>query len=321
MLAELVREGALSAEQAELAAQLPVAEDLTAEADSGGHTDNRPLVALLPTMLALRDEIQSTYGYPRALRVGAAGGIATPASVAAAFSMGAAYVLTGSINQACVEAGTSGAVRQMLCEAQQADVAMAPAADMFEMGVQVQVLRRGTMFAQRAKRLYDLYRAYERYADVPERERGMVERDMLRCSFDEAWRSTRAFFEGRDPAQLDRAARDERHRMALVFRSYLGQSSNWANRGDASRKIDYQVWCGPAMGAFNEWARGSCLEAAESRNVVAIAKNLMFGAATLTRASIIAAQGVSLPPEARRFAPMPTDEIDALMSESETEPA
>ena len=33
-----------------------------------------------------------------------AGGIATPAAVSAAFAMGAAYVVTGSINQSCVEA-------------------------------------------------------------------------------------------------------------------------------------------------------------------------------------------------------------------------
>ncbi len=317
MLAELVRDGALTSAQAEMAASLPVAEDLTAEADSGGHTDNRPLVALLPTMLALRDELQAAYGYENALRVGAAGGMATPASVAAAFSMGAAYVLTGTINQACVEAGTSDAVRRMLCEAQQADVAMAPAADMFEMGVQVQVLRRGTMFAQRAKRLYELYRAYESLEAIPARERGAVERDMLRCSFDEAWRSTQGFFATRDPAQIERAERDPRHRMALVFRSYLGQSSNWANRGDDSRKIDYQVWCGPAMGAFNEWARGSCLEPAPNRNVVALAKNLMFGAATLTRASILTAQGIVLPPDARRFSPMATEEIDALTDDAD----
>ena len=42
---------------AAMAAEIPMAEDLTAEADSGGHTDNRPALTLLPTMLALRDEI------------------------------------------------------------------------------------------------------------------------------------------------------------------------------------------------------------------------------------------------------------------------
>ena len=133
-----------------------MADDVTAEADSGGHTDNRPLVLLLPALQALRDEICAQRSYPVRPRIGAAGGIATPASVASAFSMGAAYVVTGSINQATREAGTSDAVRQLLAQASSTDVAMAPAADMFEMGVKVQVLTRGTLFAVRAQRLYEL---------------------------------------------------------------------------------------------------------------------------------------------------------------------
>ena len=63
ILQELVRTGALTPEQARLAARVPVAQDLTAEADSGGHTDNRPLVTLLPTMLALRDRMQAQHRY------------------------------------------------------------------------------------------------------------------------------------------------------------------------------------------------------------------------------------------------------------------
>ena len=54
--------------------------------------------------------------------------------------------------------------------------------------------------------------------------------------------------------------------MALVFRWYLGLSSRWANAGEAGRQLDYQVWCGPAMGAFNEWAKGSFLEAPREPN-------------------------------------------------------
>ena len=136
--------------------------------------------ALLPTMLALRDQLQAKYGYTSPLRVGAAGGIATPASVAAAYSMGAAYVLTGTVNQACVESGSSDIVRQMLAEASQADVVMAPAADMFEMGVQVQVLKRGTMFAMRAKNLYEIYRAYGGLDEIPEQQRGDLEKNYFR---------------------------------------------------------------------------------------------------------------------------------------------
>ena len=50
MVNELLRMGKISPQEAELSQFIPVAEDITAEADSGGHTDNRPLVTLLPTL-------------------------------------------------------------------------------------------------------------------------------------------------------------------------------------------------------------------------------------------------------------------------------
>ena len=68
--------------------------------------------------------------------------------MAAAFALGAAYVLTGSVNQLAVESGLSDDASAMLAQADLADVMMAPAADMFELGVKVQVLRRGTMFGR-----------------------------------------------------------------------------------------------------------------------------------------------------------------------------
>ncbi len=43
LLDGLVRDGLLSADEAALAAHVPVAEDIIVESDSGGHTDNRPL--------------------------------------------------------------------------------------------------------------------------------------------------------------------------------------------------------------------------------------------------------------------------------------
>src|SRR4029434_793465 len=104
-----------------------------------------------------------------------AGGIATPSSVAAAFAMGAAFVVTGSVNQACVEAGSSDAVRSLLAKAGQADVAMAPAADMFEMGVKVQVLKQGTMFPMRAAKLYDLYSKHRSLDELPAGDRETLE--------------------------------------------------------------------------------------------------------------------------------------------------
>jgi PfaD family protein len=313
MLRALLERGEITPEQADLASQLPMAQDITAEADSGGHTDNRPSITLIPTMMALRDRMQEKYGYFHQLRVGAAGGIATPASAAAAFAMGAAYILTGSINQACVEAGTSEAARLMLAQAEQADTMMAPAADMFEMGVKVQVLKRGTMFPMRAARLYELYRTYSRLEEIPISERTTLEKTVFRAPLEEIWRQTRDFFLERDPVQIERAERDPKHKMALVFRWYLGQSSRWAKSGDPSRKIDYQIWCGPAMGAFNEWVKGSILDNPENRRVVILAINILYGASVLLRVQSLRCQGIQLPANFPRLAPMQLDELASHM--------
>jgi len=312
LLERLVSLGKITDQEAALAARTPMAETMTAEADSGGHTDNRPALALFPTIVALKNRLAAKFNYARPLVVGLAGGIATPESAAAAFAMGAAYVLTGSINQACVESDTSDTVRRMLCEAGQADVIMAPAADMFEMGVKVQVLKRGTMFSVRAAKLYDYYRSYGSYPEIPEDRRLVLERDFFRCSFEQVWQQTRAFFEVRDPAQVERAERDPRHKMALVFRSYLGRSSRWSVTGDPDRQLDYQIWCGPAMGAFNEWVKGSFLETKETRETVTVARNLLHGACAVLRAGTLRNQGVLLPPAAESFRPLPLKELDSL---------
>ncbi len=283
MLRDLVAAGKITVEQAEMAARLPVADDITVEADSGGHTDNRPLVNLLPSLIALRDEVQAKRRYAVPVRVGAAGGISTPHAVLGALMMGAAYVLTGSINQSCVEAGTSSIVKGMLAKAAMTDVMMAPAADMFEMGVEVQVLKRGTLFPMRARKLYELYRRYDSLDAIPAEEREKLERQFFRQSIEEVWQACIDFFSERDPAQIEKAQANPKKKMALVFRWYLGLATHWAVQGVPDRKSDYQIWCGPAMGAFNDWVRGTSLEQPENRHVAEIGKLLMDEAAVLYR--------------------------------------
>ncbi|WP_103534348.1 PfaD family polyunsaturated fatty acid/polyketide biosynthesis protein [Streptomyces sp. SM11] len=303
LLDPLVARGKLTHQEAELAALVPVAEDITVEADSGGHTDNRPLSVLLPRIAALRDALYRRFGYRRPVRLGAAGGLGTPEAVAAAFALGASYVVVGSVNQTAVEAGLSDEAKAMLCDADVSDVAMAPAADMFELGVRLQVLSRGTMFAPRAARLHAAYRDHGSLEEIPSALRASIERDVLRAPFDEVWQRARAFWEQRDPAEITRAETDPKHRMALVFRWYLGSSSRWAITGEGARRADYQIWCGPAMGAFNQWVAGSFLADPAHRSVVQIALNLLEGAAVLTRAHQLRTYGLALPAEAFTHAP------------------
>ncbi len=305
---ELVARGWITAAEASLAGYIPVAEDVTVEADSGGHTDNRPMAALLPAMLALRDELSRTHDMVWAVRVGAGGGIGTPMAVAGAFALGAAYVVTGSINQACVEAGLSPVGKAMLAQTDLADVIMAPAADMFELGVNLQVLRRGTMFAKRAAKLYEVYSHHPSLESLSDAQRVRIEREVLGATIADVWAETKSFWAKRDPESLRLAEEDPKHRMALVFRWYLGKSSRWAIEGDLSRKADFQIWCGPAMGAFNRWVKGSFLETPEARTAAEVALNLMEGAAVVARASQVRAHGVPVPSAA--FDPRPRKYTD-----------
>jgi trans-AT polyketide synthase/acyltransferase/oxidoreductase domain-containing protein len=295
--------GHLTPEEVSLAARVPLATDVTVEADSGGHTDNRPLAVLVPLLLALRAEVAREFALASPPRLGAAGGLGTPAAVASALALGADYVVTGTVNQSAVEAGLSEDGKRLLAQADVADVAMAAAADMFEMGVKVQVLRRGTLFAARANRLFEVYRQHEGLDQIPPAVRSEIEEKVLGASFDAVWRETESYWTARDPAQVARAHEDPKHHMALVFRWYLGMSSRWAIAGEARRRADYQIWCGPAMGAFNDWARGSFLADPAQRTVEQIAFNLLEGAAVVTRAQALRAAGVSVPAEAFGFRP------------------
>ncbi|GJM04378.1 MAG: 2-nitropropane dioxygenase [marine bacterium B5-7] len=314
LLNELLAQGAITNEEAELAKEIPMAQDLTVEADSGGHTDNRPAITLLPTMLALRDQIQAEYNYAHELRVGAAGGIATPASALGAFAMGAAYIVTGTVNQACKESGSSDIVRNMLANTGQADVTMAPAVDMFEMGVKLQVLKRGSMFAMRGNKLYEIYKTYASIEEIPATDKANLEKTIFKMSLEDVWQKTYEFFSERDPSQVEKANQDPKHKMALIFRWYLGLSSRWANAGVEDRQVDYQVWCGPAMGAFNEWTKGTFLATPDQRNAVTVAMNIMYGAAVLSRANGILKQGVELAGDLIQFQPMQLNAIEEYIS-------
>ena len=303
MLAELVQEGKITPLQAELARRVPMADDVTVEADSGGHTDNRPLICLMPAMLALRDELQAQYQFDQPVRVGAAGGISTPSSVLAAFAMGAAYVVTGTVNQACIESGACDHTRVLLAKASMADVMMAPSADMFEMGVKVQVLKTGTMFALRAQKLYEIYMRYDSIEQIPADEREKLERQVFRRTLDSVWDDTVKFFNERDPEQITRTHNNPKRKMALIFRWYLGLSSRWSASGEKGRELDYQVWCGPAIGPFNDWARGTYLEEPANRRVSDVALHLLAGSAYMGRIQALRSAGIHVPSRLTAYTP------------------
>ncbi|WKU05547.1 ACP S-malonyltransferase [Micromonospora sp. HUAS LYJ1] len=270
----------ITAEQAELARGVPMSHDITVEADSGGHTDGGVATVLLPAMLELRRRAEERHRYAEPVCMGLAGGLGTPTAVAAAFMMGADYVLTGSVNQCTVEAATSDLVKDMLQEIDVQDTDYAPAGDMFELGSKVQVLRRGVFFPPRANKLFALYSHYGSLAELPAKTRTLLEKTYFRKPLDQVWAETcdhlRA--QGRYDV-IEQANAAPKRQMALVFRRYFGYSARIALAGQAEDKVNFQVHTGPALGSFNQWVKGTPHESWRHRHVDEIAWKLLDGAA------------------------------------------
>ncbi len=280
VLDRLRRENALTDEQVRLARTVPMSHDITVEADSGGHTDGGVATVLMPAMLGLRQRAQDRYGYHEPICLGLAGGLGTPAALAAAFMLGADYVLTGSVNQCTVESGMSTEVKDMLQDAGIADTGYAPAGDMFEFGAKVQVLRKGVFFPTRANKLFALYSHYDGLEEIPEKTRSLLERTYFGKTVEEVWDEVRRYLrsQGRD-TEIDRAENEPKHKMALVFRWYFFHSTRLAMNGDGSGRVNYQIQTGPALGAFNQWVEGTELASWRHRHVDRIGLMLLDGAA------------------------------------------
>jgi trans-AT polyketide synthase/acyltransferase/oxidoreductase domain-containing protein len=277
----LVSAGKLTPQEAALSELVPMAQEICVEADSGGHTDQGVAYALMPAMMALRDQIMSERNYENVIKIGAAGGIGTPHSAAASFVMGADFILTGSINQCTVEAGTSDAVKSLLQDLNVQDTEYAPAGDMFEIGARVQVAKRGLFFPARANKLYELYQRHDAIEDIDPKIRRQIQERYFNRSFDDVWSETKAYHLRTRPGKVAEMEQNKKQKMAQIFKWYFVHSTRLAMQGIEDRKVDFQIHCGPAMGAFNQWVRGTELQSWKNRRVAEIGLKIMHDTAEL----------------------------------------
>ncbi|MBQ4810063.1 PfaD family polyunsaturated fatty acid/polyketide biosynthesis protein [Pseudoalteromonas luteoviolacea] len=282
LVQQLFALGKITPEQVELSQSIFMCDDICVEADSGGHTDRGQPAVLLPAIQTLRDQKVLEHDFAHKPRVGLGGGIGTPNSAAAAFVMGADFILTGSINQCTVEAGTSDLVKHMLQDINVQDTDYAPAGDMFESGAKVQVLKKSVFFAARANKLYQLYQQYDSLHSLPEKIQTQLQDKYFNASFEDVWTQTKQYLLNSNRSQdIERAEHDEKYKMARVFRWYFAQSMKLAFTGSEHARVNFQVHTGPALGAFNQWVKGTELEPWQNRHVDQIAEKLMQDTAAL----------------------------------------
>jgi len=175
-----------------------------------------------------------------------------------------------------VEAATSDAVKDLLQQINVQDTDYAPAGDMFEMGAKVQVLKKGVFFPARANKLFELYRRYNSLDEIDEKTRVQLQEKYFHRSFNEVYEEVKTFY---PEQEIERAESNPKLKMALIFKWYFGYSTRLALSGNQEHRVDYQVHCGPALGAFNQWVRGTGLESWRNRHVDKIGLILMNEAA------------------------------------------
>jgi trans-AT polyketide synthase/acyltransferase/oxidoreductase domain-containing protein len=271
-LQHMLLKGILTREHVDLLRSVPMADAITVEADSGGHTDHGNLFNLLPAILKVRNAALERFENVDQIFIGAGGGIGTPEAAAAAFMLGADYIVTGSMNQCTVEAGTSDAVKDLLSAAEVHDTVYAPSGAMFELGSKIQVLKKGLFFPSRAEKLVSLYHQSGSLEDLEPRISKQIQDRYLKCSFEDVLEEIKSRAQDEEIRKIES---NPKYRFSKVIRRYYSDTSQWALSGNMDHKVDFQIHCGPALGAVNQWLKGSEFEDWRHRQVAAIGEKLL----------------------------------------------
>ncbi len=266
IVASLVARGELTADEGEIARQLPIASDLCAVPEPAEGTD---LATLLPSILRLRDQAEA--GSAQRIRVGAGGALGTPEAIACAFLIGADFIQTSAINMACVEAATPPPIKHLLARLTSGETTTDPAADGFMLGARTRVVQKGSLFSARARKLYQLFRFCDSLEAIDPILREKLEATCFKRSLSAILDSLGAdgTTNGHDP----------KHQMALVFSWYLRRSLRWALDDHREEKLNHQIPCDESVAAFNLYAADTPLADPDRRTAASIAETLMHDAA------------------------------------------
>lgn len=275
VLESLTKERLITDAEKRLLKNVSVIDALTISCESGGNMYKSNILNVLPTAINIRDSKVKEQGYDNNIYIGVAGDIGTPESVAIMFLLGADYIVTDSINQCSIESSLSDLTKDLLQQAGIEDTIYVPDADNFEIGAKIPVLKRGVMFPSRANKLYDLYRYYNSYYQIDKKLREHIEKNYFRKTFDEYYEECKR----NEPIEkIDIIEKDEKKKMALVFKQYLIEAASYGQEGLEEEKMNFSIYCSPALGAFNKYCNGGEMENWRNRSITKIAEILMHDA-------------------------------------------
>lgn len=273
MMEQLLGQQRITIEEAQWARQFPASDGICVEADSGGFTEGKSLLTLLPGIMDIRKNCTRTYQYKSNIFVGAAGGIGTPYAAFCMFLLDADFIMTGSVNVASVEAGISDCGKEKLLQLDIQDTGYTSAVDFFEFGSRVQVMKKGSLFCAKARRLYELYGQFDSIEEIDDKTKEMLISRYFHKELDIILKEA---LELRPQEYID-----DKVKLRLLFQWYLIQTQKYTISGNRENLSDFQIYCSSAMGAFNRYVKGTKLERLDNRRVDLIGRMIMDGAREL----------------------------------------
>lgn len=284
ILDKLLSEQCITPDEHLMAQTVPVVDDICVEGDAAWKTEQTSTLIKLPEIIRLREQRRSSLS--NAVRIGCSGGVGTPEAIAAVFMLGADFVLTGSINQCTVEANTGDSIKQMLSTLSSEDTCCVPAGDLFESGARAQVVRKGVYFPARAQKLYDLYRLHDGLGDISAQNKQQLEKHFFHRSFESIFQE---LVDTEDSEEIRKANESSKYKMAKVFKWYFERAKKLPLNGKDQDPDNYQIYCGPALGAFNQWAADTPYEQWQNRHVDKMALSLLSAAVDFLKSQTEAA--------------------------------
>ncbi|MCG8569829.1 MAG: hypothetical protein MJB14_06790 [Spirochaetes bacterium] len=276
---KLLSKGDITQQEAQLLTQVPFVDDICLEMGFDGFSQGCSSLNLFSTFKQKVVKADNKNFSSKRIRLGIGGGIGTPETAAAAFLVGADFILTGTINQCSVEAGTSHEVKDILENVSIHDLCYVPKDLLFETGAKISVVKKGSLFPVRANHLYDLYKKNSSLDDLDRETREKLETSYFQQSIDQILNEIKNNSLIEKPGRTEKFAYLPKYEMSLVFKSYFQDAQKKAIAGNREYKSDYQIYCSPIMGAFNAWVKGTQLEKWKKRNVRLIAEKIMDDAA------------------------------------------
>lgn len=257
IVTQLVNDGSISIEQAQRAYSLPMADAIAFQGD----------IALIAELLSLRNQ----YGIPaQQVFIGSAKEIGSPQSIASAFINGAEFVLADTIQQCTVESGLHKQAKTLLQNATIADIKTAPCTELFEFGRNISVLNKGSVFANKAKRLYELWKENKTLESLSAEQRAILA----------------GYFPNGVESVLEKIQQnvntiDPEIKWTLVVKHYLQSATN-----QSEELQDWCITCGPDIGALNNWLNKEKPMPWQDRHVDKLALHLLDAAHNLLNARV-----------------------------------